>query len=152
MEKYRHVEEGYNARLDALQAAILRVKLVRLDAWNERRRTLAERYRAALEGAAVSLPVERPWAKHVYHIFTIRTQERVRVRALLHDRGIETGVHYPVPLHLQPCYAALGLREGSFPEAESAAREVLSLPLYPEMTEAEVDTVSEAVIDALRKR
>jgi dTDP-4-amino-4,6-dideoxygalactose transaminase len=152
VEKYRHVEEGYNARLDALQAAILRVKLTRLDAWNERRRTLAERYRAALQGVPVTLPVERPWAKHVYHIFTIRTQERVRVRALLHDRGIETGVHYPVPLHLQPCYAALGLREGSFPEAESAAREVLSLPLYPEMTEADVDTVSEAVIDALRKR
>jgi dTDP-4-amino-4,6-dideoxygalactose transaminase len=150
-EKYRHVEEGYNARMDALQAAILRIKLARLGEWNERRRSLADRYRAALADAPVVLPVERPWGRHIYHLFTIRTRKRDRLRSLLRDRGIDTGVHYPVPLHLQPCYAAMGLREGAFPEAESAAREILSLPLYPEMRDGEADEVAAAVIDASRK-
>src|SRR5439155_980330 len=151
-EKYLHAEEGYNGRLDALQAAILRVKLKRLPAWNERRRALAGRYRERLSGLkGVVLPLEGPRARHVYHLFAVRIEGRPgsagrdRVRAALKERGIETGLHYPVPLHLQPCYAWMGLRAGSFPEAERAAREVLSLPLYPEMTEAQVDRVCEAL-------
>ncbi len=159
-EKYRHAEEGYNGRLDALQAAILRVKLKRLAAWNERRRALADMYRARLRDmaepgrarrreAGLVLPEEAPGSRHVYHQFVIRVKDRDRVRAALREKGIETGVHYPVPLHLQPCYAWMGLREGSFPEAERAAREVLSLPLYPELTDGQVDRVCAAVREAV---
>lgn len=160
VEKYRHLEEGYNGRLDALQAAILRVKLRHLPAWNERRRALALRYRAGLSDLAAPhgdgpgrgdlvLPVERAGARHVYHLFCVRVKDRERVRAALLEKGVETGVHYPIPLHLQPAYAWMGLSEGSFPVAERAAREVLSLPLYPEMTEAQVDRVCEALRDVL---
>ena len=160
VEKYRHVEEGYNGRLDALQAAILRVKLGHLPAWNERRRALALKYRSVLADlaarsgdgpgrGAIVLPVERAGARHVYHLFCVRVKDRDRVRAALLEKGVETGVHYPIPLHLQPAYAWMGLREGSFPVAERAAREVLSLPLYPEMTEAQVDRVCEALRDAV---
>ena len=178
-EKYVHPEEGYNGRLDALQAAILRVKLKRLGAWNERRRALAARYTARLEevglGATVDetrggrrergvapliLPVEKPWGTHVYHLYSVRVtatgaagpagrSPRDRVRAALLEKGIETGVHYPVPLHLQPAYAWMSLKEGSFPVAERSAREVLSLPLYPEMTDAQVDRVCEALREVL---
>ena len=160
VEKYRHLEEGYNGRLDALQAAILRVKLRHLPAWNERRRALALRYRAGLSDlaaphgdgpgrGALVLPVERAGARHVYHLFCVRVKDRERVRAALLEKGVETGVHYPIPLHLQPAYAWMGLSEGSFPVAERAAREVLSLPLYPEMTEAQVDRVCEALREVL---
>jgi dTDP-4-amino-4,6-dideoxygalactose transaminase len=164
-EKYVHAEEGYNGRLDALQAAILRVKLKRLSGWNARRRALAALYSERLKdmglaGAALRLPVEQPWGTHVYHLYTVRVaatarvapggrekgpSARDRVRAALLENGIETGIHYPIPLHLQPCYASMGLREGSFPVAERAAREVLSLPLYPEMTDAQVERVCEAL-------
>ena len=178
-EKYVHPEEGYNGRLDALQAAILRVKLKRLGAWNERRRTLAARYTARLremglaaavdetrggrqerDGAPLILPTEMPWGAHVYHLYSVRVtaaglagpagrSPRDRLRAALLEKGIETGVHYPIPLHLQSAYAWMGLKEGSFPQAERAAREVLSLPLYPEMIEAQVDRVCEALRDAV---
>jgi dTDP-4-amino-4,6-dideoxygalactose transaminase len=160
-EKYVHAEEGYNGRLDALQAAILRVKLKRLPAWNERRRALAARYRERLgevatasragrggagrDQAGLVLPEEAPGSRHVYHQFVIRVKDRDRVRAALQEKGIETAVHYPIPLHRQPCYAWMGLGEGSFPEAERAAREVLSLPLYPELTEEQVDRVCETL-------
>ncbi|HYS05933.1 MAG TPA: DegT/DnrJ/EryC1/StrS family aminotransferase [Candidatus Dormibacteraeota bacterium] len=151
-EKYIHAEEGYNGRLDALQAAILRVKLKRLSGWNARRRALAalytERFKEmGLAGTALRLPVEKPWGTHVYHLYTVRVpiDARDRVRAELLEKEIETGIHYPIPLHLQACYASLGLREGSFPVAERAAREVLSLPLFPEMTDAQVERVCEAL-------
>jgi len=122
------------------------VKLKRLPAWNERRRALAGRYREGLGGLkGVVLPLESPRVRHVYHLFAVRVANRDRVRAALKERGVDTGVHYPVPLHLQPCYSWMGLREGSFPEAERAAREVLTLPLYPEMSEAQVDRVCEAL-------
>ena len=160
-EKYIHAEEGYNGRLDAVQAAILRVKLTRLAARNERRRALAARYgeRLAEVGAPLRLPVEKPWGTHAYHLYTVRLSAgagrpggaslRDRVRAALLEQGIETGVHYPIPLHLQPAYAWMGLREGAFPEAERAAREVLSLPIHPEMTDDQVDRVCEAVRKSL---
>jgi dTDP-4-amino-4,6-dideoxygalactose transaminase len=160
--KYVHAEEGYNGRLDAIQAAILRVKLKRLEAWNERRRALAARYRAGLGAAEqqglIVLPQERPAARHVYHLFAVRVPargdaaRRDRVRGALLDAGIETGVHYPVPLHLQPCYASLGQGEGSFPEAERAAREVLTLPLYPQLRDAQADQVAEILSRTLAAR
>ena len=157
--KYLHAEEGYNGRLDAVQCAILRVKLKRLDAWNARRRALAARYREALAPAEAAgrlrLPMARPGSTHVYHLFAVRITPgagkgaRDRARAALHAQGIETGVHYPVPLHLQPCYAAMGLGEGAFPEAERAAREVLTLPLHPQLDERQVDRVSESLTRVL---
>jgi dTDP-4-amino-4,6-dideoxygalactose transaminase len=160
--KYVHAEEGYNGRLDAIQAAILRVKLKRLETWNERRRALAARYRAGLAAAEkrglVVLPLERPAARHVYHLFAVRVpgngaaSRRDRVRAALLDAGIETGVHYPVPLHLQPCYASMGKGEGSFPESERAAREVLTLPLYPQLRDAQADQVAETLSRTLAAR
>jgi dTDP-4-amino-4,6-dideoxygalactose transaminase len=182
-EKYVHAEEGYNGRLDALQAAILRVKLKRLAARNERRRALAARYGARLvemglaapssgggdhrqAGAPLRLPVEKPWGTHAYHLYTVRLSPgdarpsdarpgaaslRDRVRATLLEQGIETGIHYPIPLHLQPAYAWMGLREGAFPEAERAAREVLSLPIHPEMTDDQVDRVCAALAKALAR-
>jgi dTDP-4-amino-4,6-dideoxygalactose transaminase len=150
--KYHHVEEGYNGRLDALQAAILRVKLRRLDGWNERRRAVAARYREALRDVAVKLPPERPWASHVYHQFAVRVENRDAVRAALARRGIDAGVHYPIPLHLQPCYARMGLREGSYPHAERAAREILTLPIYPELSEGQIDRVCATLREAVGSR
>ncbi len=152
--KYLHAEEGYNGRLDALQCALLRVKLRRLDAWNARRRAVAARYHRALQPLAGSgllrLPVERPGGTHVYHQFAVRVpKDRDAVRAHLLEAGIETGVHYPIPLHRQPCYAGLGLGEGSFPEAERAAREVLTLPIHPHLDDERIDRVAAALGRAL---
>ena len=165
-EKYLHAEEGYNGRLDAVQAAILRVKLRRLWDWNERRRGLAALYRerlAPLEARGwLRLPVERPGVKHAWHLYAVRipsegsathadgrSSRRDQVRARLLGQGIETGVHYPVPLHRQPAYAALGLAEGSFPEAERAAREVLTLPIHPHLADRQVERVAQALAAAL---
>jgi dTDP-4-amino-4,6-dideoxygalactose transaminase len=153
-EKYLHVEEGYNGRLDALQAAILRVKLRRLAAANDRRRGIAALYRDGLAGLDAArrlrLPEERPGDRHVYHQFAVRLPEgRDRVRARLLEQGIETGTHYPIPLHRQPCYASMGLADGSFPESERAAREVLTLPLHPGLAEAQVERVCRALGAAL---
>lgn len=162
-EKYVHALEGYNGRLDAVQAAIVRVKLRHLPEWNDRRRVLAARYGERLGGlheqGALRLPAERAGARHVYHLYAIRipsegrrnalpgppVSARDRVRAALLGLGVETGIHYPVPLHRQPCYAAMGLGEGSFPNSEAAAREVLTLPLHPQMIEAQVDRVASAL-------
>jgi len=161
--KYVHAEEGYNGRLDAIQCAILRVKLAHLEDWNRRRRALAALYRetlAAAEGHGwLRLPAVRPGSEHVYHQFAVRVVAgaagaaggRDRVRAALQAEGIETGIHYPVPLHRQPCYAALGLGEGAFPESERAAREVLTLPLHPHLTEAQVERVAAALARELAR-
>jgi dTDP-4-amino-4,6-dideoxygalactose transaminase len=144
-ERYRHEEVGLNSRLDELQAAILRAFLRRLPAWNERRRALAALYRRELEGAAVTLLAEQPWATSVYHLFVVRHPRRDALAEALRRRGIGTLVHYPVPLHLQPALAGLGHRAGDFPVAEQAAREVLSLPLYPELADGQARAVASAV-------
>jgi dTDP-4-amino-4,6-dideoxygalactose transaminase len=139
--KYHHREVGGNFRLDALQAAVLRVKAPRLEGWTDRRRANAARYRSLFEaaglGAVVRLPVEPEGFRHVYHQFVIRTSERDALRAHLAGDGIGTEVYYPVPFHLQECFADLGYRAGAFPEAEAAARESLALPIYPELTEVQ---------------
>jgi dTDP-4-amino-4,6-dideoxygalactose transaminase len=147
--KYIHSREGVNSRLDGLQAAILRVKLRHLDEWNEARRQIADRYRSVLEGFPLELPVTGPDSEPVWHLFIIRIADRDRVRAVLRERGIDTGVHYPCPLHLQPAYGRLGLSAGDFPETERAAAQILSLPIFPELTDAEVDRVAAAVGEAL---
>ena len=132
-KKYEHRLKGFNYRLDEIQAAILRVKLGHLEAWTEARRTHAARYDRALAGLPVAAPVARPDARHVYHVYAIRTTEREALRRELAAEGIATNIHYPIPVHLQEAYADLGYGPGDFPHAEQAAREVLSLPMYPEL-------------------
>ena len=146
-DRYRHEVAGINSRLDEVQAAVLRVGLRRLDAWTERRRALAALYQAELEGSSVVLPSEQPYAKAVYHLYVVRHPRRDALAAALGERGIDTLVHYPIPLHLQPAFAALGGKPGDLPVAEAAAREVLSLPMHPELTDDQVRAVAAAVRD-----
>ena len=151
--KYHHEIQGYNSRLDTLQAAVLGVKLRHLAAWNDHRRTAAGWYRAALADLpGLVLPVEAPWTgRHVYHLFVVRLLERNRdaVAQVLAERGVQTVVHYPVPIHRQKAYSELGYAEGTFPRAEQAARTVLSLPMFPEMTPDHVALVAAALRAAL---
>lgn len=143
--RYHHVMEGYNYRMDAIQGAILRVKLRQLEAWTEARRTRARLYTKLLTGSELVLPAEMDGNRHVWHVFAVRSADRDSLRArLLHD-GIETGLHYPTPVHLQPAYADLGHKRGDFPEAETASNSVLSLPIYPELSERDVAFIADAV-------
>lgn len=144
-----HVRDGFTARLDNLQAALLRLKLRRLDACNDERRRLAARYRERLADLPVQpLPAPADGGDHVHHLFVVELDERDRVLAALRARGIGAAVHYPTPVHLQPAWRERGHREGQFPVAERLARRVLSLPLFPGMTEAEQDRVVAALADA----
>lgn len=136
---YRYAEIGYCSRLDALQAAVLRVKLEHLPAWTDARRRNAEAYRAMLAGTRCVLPFEDPRAFHVYHQFTVRHPERDALRKRLAEAGVQSGIYYPSPLHLQEAYAHLGHRPGDFPEAERACREVLSLPVHPELNAEQIE-------------
>lgn len=145
-QMYHHEMVGTNSRLDALQAAVLSVKLRHLDRWTQGRRANACRYHEGLEEVEeVGLPVVRPGNLHVYNQFTIRVPRRDELREHLAAEGIGTGIYYPVPLHLQPCFSELGGAEGQFPEAEKACREVLSLPIFPELEEEQIDRVSDSV-------
>ncbi len=143
--KYQHDELGYGERLDALQAAVLGVKLSYLDEWNEARRGNAKLYTKLLEDSEVVTPVEAPDTHHVYHLFVVRTPRRDALVAHLQAHGIEVGIHYPLPLHRQPVYLKLGYADVVLPEAERAASEVLSLPMYPELTMEQVGYVVERV-------
>jgi dTDP-4-amino-4,6-dideoxygalactose transaminase len=148
-QRYHHTLKGFNYRMDGIQGAILRVKLRHLEAWTEARRTNARRYTALLRDMeAVTAPTEALDRRHVYHIYAVRTADRDGLRQSLDAAGIATGLHYPIPVHLQKAHADLGHREGDFPVSEQAAREVLSLPLYPEMTAGQVAAVVEAVAAA----
>ncbi|MGE3933802.1 MAG: DegT/DnrJ/EryC1/StrS family aminotransferase [Rhodospirillaceae bacterium] len=148
--KHNHVVKGFNARMPAIQGAVLRVKLPHLDGWIAARRRLAQRYRRALaEVPGLRLPAERPGARHVYHVFAVRTPDRDRVRTALAGRGVATEIHYPNPVHLLPPWAGLGWRAGDLPVAERLARETLSLPLYPELAEADADAVADALRDVM---
>jgi dTDP-4-amino-4,6-dideoxygalactose transaminase len=140
--RYMHEEMGWNARMDAIQAAVLRVKLPRIERWNQQRRALAESYNRLIRTSGLALgaitPLHTaPQAHHVFHQYVVRAQRRDQLRQFLADRKIGTEIYYPLPLHLQPCFEYLGYKEGSFPEAERAAREVLALPMFPELTEDE---------------
>ncbi|HTG89341.1 MAG TPA: DegT/DnrJ/EryC1/StrS family aminotransferase [Vicinamibacterales bacterium] len=154
--KYHHDSVGGNFRLDALQAAILRVKLPHLDAWTQARQRNAERYDAMFADARLTdmirLPVRASDSTHIFHQYVIRTPERDRLRAFLQDRGVGTEVYYPVPLHLQPCFRGLGQSAGAFPRAEAAATEVLALPIYGELTEIQQGWVVEAIREFFQKR
>jgi dTDP-4-amino-4,6-dideoxygalactose transaminase len=144
-KKYEHRYKGFNYRMDGIQGAILRVKLRHLEAWTEARRSRAALYTELLAGAGLGTPVVRPGARHVFHVYTVRTSERDRYRRALAERGIHTGVHYPIPIHLQAAHADLGYSAGDFPHAERAAAEVLSLPMYAELSDAQIEQVAAAV-------
>jgi len=144
-KKYHAEVLGFNSRLDSLQAAILGVKLEHLDDWNEARRRAAQRYNELLADLPMTTPCESPDVYHVYHQYTIRAPQRDALATYLGERGIGTMIYYPVPLHLQELYSGQGYVEGSLPESEKASREVLSLPMYPELTDAQQATVAEAI-------
>jgi dTDP-4-amino-4,6-dideoxygalactose transaminase len=149
-DRYRHELVGLNSRLDELQAAILRVGLPHLPAWTERRRALATLYRSELEGTGLTLPTEKPYARAVWHLFVVRHPRRDALAAEMERRGVGSLVHYPIPLHLQPAFSGLGGRRGDLDVAEKAAGEVLSLPLYPEMSDDQARAVAAAVRSAAR--
>ncbi len=143
--KYHHLLAGYNYRMEGMQGAILRVKLRYLEQWTEARRARAARYGELLAGSGVGVPAAAPEARHVYHVYAVRTRERDAVMKALAEQGIQTGIHYPVPVHLQPAYVDPAYGLGSFPCAEQAADEVMSLPMFPELTEDQLRTVARAV-------
>ena len=146
--RYRHSIEGRNSRLDELQAAILRVKLRRLDGFNDARRRNASLYDGLLKGLdGIKVPLEAAGRRHVYNIYNIRTKQRDKLREALTMKGIGTAVYYPIPLHLQDVYRGAGWKRGDFPETEKACGEVLALPVFPELTEEEIRYVSGAVRD-----
>jgi dTDP-4-amino-4,6-dideoxygalactose transaminase len=146
-KKYQHILKGYNYRMEGLQGAILRVKLRHLEEWTEARRAHAASYREWLAPAGIEIPREMSYARHVYHVYTIRCGHRDGLQAQLEAARVQTGIHYPIPVHLQPAYADLGYRTGDFPVSERAAAEVLSLPMFPEMTAAQVEAVASIVRD-----
>ena len=146
--KYEHVTTGWNRRLDTLQAAVLRVKLRHLDEWNEARRRHAERYDALLGDGDLVLPTTISGAEHVFHLYVVQAPQPQRLLALLKERGISAGLHYPVPIHLQEAYRDRGMGPGSFPVTEALAGRVLSLPMYPELTAEQIERVAEALRDA----
>jgi dTDP-4-amino-4,6-dideoxygalactose transaminase len=150
VDRYRHVTEGVNSRLDELQAAVLRVRLRRLDAWNERRRAIADFYAEALTGSGVE-PLRRLADRvHVFHLFVVTARDRARFQAELEERGVATLVHYPRPIHGHPPYEALGRGRVSLEHSERLSEQVVSLPIYPELTDAEVEHVADAARHAAR--
>lgn len=150
--KYYSVVIGMNSRLDALQAGILLAKLKKLDEWNQRRKEIAKKYDEALKGVKdIILPFVSKDNEHIYHQYVIRVNERERVRDFLSSRGVQTEVYYPFPLHLLPCYSHLGYRKGDFPEAESAARESLALPIYPEMSDEQLQFSIDSILEFFKR-
>jgi dTDP-4-amino-4,6-dideoxygalactose transaminase len=142
---YIYSRVGYCSRLDALQAAILRVKLRHLTAWNDSRRRHAARYRELFGDARIRLPGEDPRARHVYHQFTVRSDHRDHLQAYLRENGVASGIYYPLALHLQEAYASLGYKLGDFPNAERATQEVLSIPIHQELTDDQIETVANLI-------
>lgn len=150
-KKYYATEQGWNSRLDELQAAVLRVKLRHLDNWVAARRKNASSFNQLLRAVPeVVTPVEAPWAEHVYHQYTIRSADRDHVQSALAGQGIGSTVYYPTPMHLQPLFSNLGYHEGDLPQAEKAAKEVLSLPIYAELTSEQIHRVVAAIAAAVR--
>jgi dTDP-4-amino-4,6-dideoxygalactose transaminase len=148
-EKYQHLFRGYNRRLDTMQAAILRVKLKYLEKWNAARRWNANLYQKHLEGSGIVLPGEAGGAEAVWHLYVVRTERRDALKEHLAGQGIQVGVHYPVPIHLQPAYEDLGHKLGDFPVAEAYADRILSLPMYAELNSGQVERVSSAISEFL---
>ena len=152
-QKYFHDLEGYNGRLDAIQAAVLRIKLKRLQGWNRSRRNNAALYTERLQDVpGIALPVEAEFAESVYHLYVILADNRDGLQKFLMAKNIATGLHYPLPLHLQKAYAHLGHKKGDFPVAEHTAERLLSLPMYPELTEEQIDYVCTSIKDFFNRK
>jgi dTDP-4-amino-4,6-dideoxygalactose transaminase len=150
-KKYHNEVQGYNSRLDELQAAILRVKLKHLNRWNSARSTIAEKYSNALGHLdGLTVPSVPDWATPVWHQYVIRHQQRDSLQKYLADQGVGTMIHYPIPPHLQPAYSTLSLSQGQFPISEAMHREVLSLPISPSLTDSEINIVSSAIAEFCR--
>ena len=153
IKKYKHLVEGYNSRLDEIQAAILRIKLKKLNEWNSLRRRNALIYNELLKDVdEVTPPFEVEYARHVYYLYVIRTKKRDKLREYLKSKGVGTGLHYPIPLHLQKAYEYLGYKEGNFPVTEKCAKEILSLPMFPELTEEQIEKVVREIKAFFTKR
>jgi dTDP-4-amino-4,6-dideoxygalactose transaminase len=150
-QRYHHAEVGFNYRMDALQGAVLEIKLRHLAGWTTRRQALADRYLTMLHDLPLDLPCVRADREHVWHLFVVRHPDRDRIRATLEELGVQTGLHYPIPVHLQPAYRNLGYKPGDFPVSERIGRECFTLPLYPEMTEEQQDAVVDALAEATSK-
>lgn len=148
---YQYQDVGFCSRLDEIQAAILRVKLAKLEIWNESRRNHAAAYSEAAAGGSIAPPIEKEGNYHIYHQYTMRCRNRETVQATLKESGVGSAIYYPAPLHTQKAYSFLGYKEGDFPEAERASREVLSVPVHPELSEDQVRTVAEALSRAAGK-
>jgi len=148
--RYEHTFKGFNYRMDGIQGAILGVKMKYIEKWTEARRTRAAVYARELAGLPVQIPRERPGNRHVYHVYAVRTPERQRIQAALQEQGIHTGVHYPIPVHLQPAHRDLGYKKGDFPVAERIASEVLSLPMFPELTDEQIGQIAATVRGVLQ--
>ncbi len=144
-KRYHHTLEGYNYRMDGIQGAFLKVKLKHLPAWTEARRAHAAKYAELFAGSPVRFPTEMPYAKHVYHIYAVMAKNRDQMQNILGDKGIATGFHYPIPVHLQPCFAHLGHKKGDFPNSERAADEEISIPMFPELTDEQTAEIATAV-------
>ena len=143
--RYQHEILGVNARMDELQAAVLQVKLPHLEQWNAARRAHAQRYTAQLQDIVEAIPVERAWAKHVYYVYVVQVPHRNQFRQALEREGIATGIHYPTPIHLQPACAQYGYKRGMLPVTEAACERIVSLPMYAELTEQQIDQVIRAI-------
>jgi dTDP-4-amino-4,6-dideoxygalactose transaminase len=143
--RYHHDLKGFNYRLEGVQGAVLRVKMAYIEQWTEARRAVAARYDAALTALGVNTPAALPAMRHVYHIYAVRDAQRDALQSFMHDHGVSTGIHYPIPVHLQQAFAELGYGEGDFPHSEAAAREVLSLPMFPELKPEQQDVVIAAM-------
>lgn len=150
-QRYYHDEVGFNYRMEGIQGAVLGVKLKHLDAWTKERRRVAHRYHELLAQTPLQLPREASWAESAYHLYVVRHPQRDALKKHLEDNKVGCALHYPLPLHLQKCYAELGYKPGSFPVAEKAARECLSLPIYPELTDAQIQRVAEVIKNFFRK-
>jgi dTDP-4-amino-4,6-dideoxygalactose transaminase len=149
-KRYHHVLKGYNYRMDGIQGAILRVKLRYIEAWTEARRTHAAQYNQLLANSGLTTPVALSHNRHVYHVYAVRTTQREWLQQQLNEQGVQTGIHYPIPVHLQTAYSDLGYQAGDFPHSELAASEVLSLPMYPELTAAQVSQVADSLQNILQ--
>jgi len=144
-KKYEHVLKGFNYRMEGVQGAVLRIKLRHLEDWTEARRSHARAYGMALSDCGFQLPLENPANRHVFHVYPVLTPSRKELIEALTASGIQTGIHYPFPVHLLPAYSDLNYREGEFPVAERIAREELSLPMFPELTKAQIEAVTDCV-------
>ena len=150
VKKYEHSLPGYNFRLEGLQGGFLSVKLRHLDRWNARRREVAKLYHELLSDTSLRLPVEMGWGEHVYHLYVIQADDREALRQALNAAGVECGLHYPVPLHLQAAYADLGYEKGRFPVSEHLSSHILSLPMHPFITDEEVKRVASVLLESLQ--